>query len=74
MGIKSPIHIKILNDTLDIVTLMTHGQTHCRRRNKKSVAKIWRFEIFLLILPRITTMKPDRNYEQCYWKKPERTT
>ena len=23
MGIKSPIHIKILNDTLDIVTLMT---------------------------------------------------
>ena len=25
MGIKSPIHIKILNDTLDIVTLMTHG-------------------------------------------------
>ena len=27
MGIKSPIHIKILNDTLDIVTLMTHGQT-----------------------------------------------
>ena len=35
MGIKSPIHIKILNDTLDIVTLMTHGQTHSRRRNKK---------------------------------------
>ena len=27
MGIKSPIHIKILNDTLDIVTLMTHAYT-----------------------------------------------
>ena len=26
MGIKSPINIKILNDTLDIVTLMTHVQ------------------------------------------------
>jgi hypothetical protein len=26
MGIKSPIHIKILNDTLDIVTLMTLQQ------------------------------------------------
>lgn len=25
MGIKSTIHIQILNDTLDIVTLMTHG-------------------------------------------------
>ena len=28
MGIKSPIHIKILNDTLDIVTLMTHCWNH----------------------------------------------
>ena len=28
MGIKSPIHIKILNDTLDIVTLMTHVQSY----------------------------------------------
>lgn len=34
MGIKSSIHIKILNDTLDIVTLMTHGH-NSRRRNKK---------------------------------------
>ena len=25
MGIKSPIHIKILNDTHDLMTLMTHG-------------------------------------------------
>jgi hypothetical protein len=27
MSRKSPSQLKILNDTLDIVTLMTHGQT-----------------------------------------------
>ena len=34
MGIKSPIHIKILNDTLDIVTLMTHGCVTLMRNNQ----------------------------------------
>ena len=37
MGIKSPIFIKILNDTHDIVTLMTHrccndvGRAKCKK-------------------------------------------
>ena len=43
MGIKSPINIKILNDTLDIVTLMTHVQRHTLlERRFSSTARLQR--------------------------------
>ena len=55
MGLKSPSSSKILNDTLDLMTLMTHMHFNiviCKN-NIKDVAKVWRFEIYSINLPQI---------------------
>ena len=55
MSPKSPSQLKILNDTLDLMTLMTHMHFNiviCKN-NIKDVAKICLFEILLLNLPQI---------------------
>ena len=57
MSLKSPSQLKILNDTLDLMTLMTHMHFNiviCKN-NIKDVAKVWRFEIYSINLSQIAT-------------------
>ena len=48
MGIKSPINIKILNDTHDIMTLMTHGCVTLMRNNQGGRTLIHAKELYQL--------------------------